>query len=337
MDSLSQLTLGAAVTVAVMGRRTSMRKAAAWGAVLGTLPDLDVFIDHGDALLNMTLHRAETHALFWLSLAAPLLGAGIARLRDEWHLWPRWTLAAWLALVTHALLDAMTVYGTQLALPFSDHPYGLGSVFIIDPLYTLPLLLGLLLALGRQRQPALALRANALGLALSTAYLLWGAAVQQHVRDLVQASLERQGVRAEALLVTPTAFNSVLWRVVATTPTHYHEGFYSLLDAKSEPSWQMHDRGAGLMQSYAGAPAYERLNRFTHGLVAMLDVDGRAHLRDLRMGQTPSYTFNFDIGPAQGPDATPHPAQLRGSRPELARALPWLWARLRGEPLPPPG
>ena len=48
----------------------------------------------------------------------------------------------WLALVTHPLLDAMTVYGTQLALPFSDHPFGVGSIFIIDPLYTLPLLAG---------------------------------------------------------------------------------------------------------------------------------------------------------------------------------------------------
>ena len=70
MDSLSQLALGAAVGVAVMGRRTAVWKSAAWGAVLGTLPDRDVFVDHGDALLNMTLHRAESHALFWLTLAS---------------------------------------------------------------------------------------------------------------------------------------------------------------------------------------------------------------------------------------------------------------------------
>ena len=336
MDSVSQLALGAAVGVAVMGRRTSLRKAAAWGAVLGTLPDLDVFIAHGDALLDMTLHRAESHALFWLSLVAPLLGCGIARLHGEWHLWRRWSLAAWLALITHPLLDTLTIYGTQLALPFSQHPYGLGSVFVIDPLYTLPLLIGLLFALGYRRRPDLALRANALGLVLSTAYLFWGMAVQQHVRELVQASLARQGVQAETLLVTPTAFNSVLWRVVATTPTHYHEGFYSLLDAGTEPLWEIHDRGPTLMQAYAGQPAYERLHRFTQGLVAMQAVDGRAWLSDLRMGQTPHFSFSFDIGPALGPDAAPSPVLARGSRPELSRALPWLWARIRGEPLPPP-
>ena len=53
MDSLSQIALGAAVGVAVMGRRTAVWKAAAWGAVAGTLPDLDVIIDHGDKRLTM--------------------------------------------------------------------------------------------------------------------------------------------------------------------------------------------------------------------------------------------------------------------------------------------
>ena len=73
MDSVSQLALGAAVGVAVMGRRTAVWKAALWGAVAGTLPDLDVFFDYGDAIRNMTQHRSHSHALFWLTLGAPVL------------------------------------------------------------------------------------------------------------------------------------------------------------------------------------------------------------------------------------------------------------------------
>jgi hypothetical protein len=79
MDSLSQLALGASVGMAVMGRRTALWKSAAWGAVAGTLPDLDVVIDHGDALLNMVLHRAESHALLYLTLLAPLSHVAPAR------------------------------------------------------------------------------------------------------------------------------------------------------------------------------------------------------------------------------------------------------------------
>ena len=175
MDSLSQIALGAAVSVAVMGRRTAVWKAALWGAVAGTLPDLDVLIDHGDAIRNMVLHRAETHSLFWLTVFSLPFAALVARLSGEWSQWRRWALAMWLALVTHPLLDAMTVYGTQLALPFTNHPYGVGSVFIIDPLYTLPLLFGAgwALAGGGSRR---GLTANTVGLALSTAYLAWGVA-----------------------------------------------------------------------------------------------------------------------------------------------------------------
>jgi len=171
---------------------------------------------------------------------------------------------------------------------------------------------------------------------LSTAYLGWGVAAQAHVDQLARASLARQGVQAQTVLVTPAPFNSLLWRVVATTPTHYHEGFYSLLDMGLEPQWELHDRGPALLQAYAGTPAFERLNRFAKGLVAMQNVNGRALVSDLRMGQTPSFTFTFDIGPAQAPAAAPLPALARGSRPDLARALPWLWARMGGQALPPP-
>jgi inner membrane protein len=222
-------------------------------------------------------------------------------------------------------------------LPFSNHPFGVGSVFIIDPLYTVPLLLGLVLALvWQRRQLGRALAANAVGLLVSTTYLGWGVAVQQHVTALAQASLARQGIQAQALLVTPTAFNTVLWRVVATTPTQYHEGFYSLLDEGTEPQWDVFDRGPSLLAAYAHDPAFQRLNTFAKGLVAMREVQGRAHLSDLRMGLTPTFSFTFDIGPAAGPLPASQPALPRGGRPDVERALPWLWARLQGQVLPPP-
>ena len=74
MDSVTQLVLGAAVGEAVMGRRVGNR-AVLWGAIAGTLPDLDVFVDKGDVVRNMVLHRAETHAYVWQALASPFLAA----------------------------------------------------------------------------------------------------------------------------------------------------------------------------------------------------------------------------------------------------------------------
>ena len=190
MDSVSQAALGAGISIAVMSRRTAVWKAAVAGAVAGTLPDLDVLIDFGDPIRNMVLHRAESHALFWLALfslplallvarltvgrAGSQAAGGITRAAPDWR---RWWLAMALVLLTHPLLDAMTVYGTRLALPFSDHPFGVGSIFIIDPLYTLPLLVGVFWALAGRAGGA-GHKANLAGLALSTAYLAWSFAAQ---------------------------------------------------------------------------------------------------------------------------------------------------------------
>ncbi len=340
MDSLSQLALGAAVGVAVMGRRTAVWKAALWGGVAGTLPDLDVLIDRGGPVLNMVLHRGETHALFWQTLFSLPFAALVARLSGDWVQWRRWWLALWLALVTHPLLDAMTVYGTQLALPFSNHPYGVGSVFIIDPLYTVPLLIGAGWAVAG-RGSVRGLRANAIGLALSTAYLVWGFAAQQHVDRLARASLASEGITAERVLVTPTAFNSVLWRAVAMAGDSYHEGYYSLLDGapadgKPRIAFDRYPRGNALAAELRGDDSVQRLTALTHGFFAMRQDGARVLISDLRMGQEPNYTFTFHIADrhsAAVPLATP---QQLGGRGDVACLLRWLRERMVDEAVPSP-
>ena len=334
MDSLTQIALGSAVAVATMGRRTAVWKAAVWGAVAGTLPDLDAFIDHGDDMLNMVLHRAESHALFYLTLFTPLLAWLVSRLHGEEALFRRWTLALWLVLITHPLLDAMTVYGTQLLLPFTNHPYGVGSVFIIDLAYTLPLIVGTVAAL-RMKDLARGLRWNAAGLVLSTAYLAWGVGAQWQVERIARASLQQAGIEAEGLLVTPTPFNTVLWRLVATTPTQYHEGFYSFMDATPTVRWTAHPRGAELMDAHGQAEPVARLAAFTHGFYRLATAaDGQLRITDLRMGQEPAYTFNFDLGPLAAVGSVP--ARHMSQRPDVGAALSQLWTRLKGQPAPSP-
>ena len=145
MDSLTQIVLGGALAAAIAPAR-HRRAALLAGAALGTLPDLDalpLMLLSDDPIVNMTVHRSFSHSLFVL----PLLGIAI------WWLFKRfgngrvaeaptrWCWAIQLALVTHPLLDAFTVYGTQLWWPLMPPPTMWSSVFIIDPLYTLWLLL----------------------------------------------------------------------------------------------------------------------------------------------------------------------------------------------------
>jgi inner membrane protein len=335
MDSVSQMALGAAVGMATMGRRTALWKSALWGAVAGTLPDLDVLIDHGDPIRNMVLHRAETHAPFWLTLFSLPMAAAVARLHGDWAVWRRWWLAIWLALVTHPLLDVMTVYGTQLLLPFSSRPLGVGSVFIIDPLYTLPLIVGVVWALVSRGSPG-GLKANAAGLVLSTAYLGWGVVAQQQVASVARESLAAQGIAAERVLVVPTAFNSVLWRVVAVSGGHYHEGFHSLLDDGRQIKFDRFERGDRLAEELSAIDGVQRIRAFSHGFYKLHEDGPRLLVTDLRMGQEPNYTFSFAVAERHSPAAALVPSVQVGSRPDLERGLRWLWRRALGEQLPPP-
>ncbi len=328
MDSLTQIALGSAVSLAAMGRRTAAWKAVLWGAVAGTLPDLDAFIDHGDPVSNMVLHRGWSHALLYLTLFAVPMGWLVARLHGESVHWKRWCWAMWLALFTHPLLDWMTVYGTQLLRPFSSEPYGLGSMFIIDPLYTVPLIVGTIgaMALAGRR----GLRWNAAGLLLSTAYLAWSAAAQQHVATVARASLAAIGWPTEQVLVTPTPFNTLAWRIVAIAPGRYAEGFYALADGGRPVHFTLHDRGEHLIARFGALQPVRQVAHFSHGFFRMREENGHLYLTDLRMGQEPAYTFHFDLGtPAQ---AAAGPARITQSwqRPDPATALPALWRRIRG-------
>jgi inner membrane protein len=338
MDSLSQLALGAAVGVAVMGRRTAVWKAALWGGVCGTLPDLDALVDFGDPVLNMVLHRSDTHALLWLALLSPALGALVARLHGERAQWRHWSLAVALALLTHPLLDAVTIYGTQLLRPFTDEPVGLGSLFIIDPAYTLPLLVGVIVALVRRN--AGGWRWNLGGLALSTAYIAWSAAAQLHVKDVAREALARQGLPAAQLFVTPTPFNTVLWRVVALDGTHVHEGFWGFLDGRREIVFERYPQGTALLQQLDGGPhandRLQRIVRFSDGFYRLREVDGRLQVADLRMGQHPNFVFEFAVARREGASLVAMPPEEAGGRGDFGPALDWLGRRIRGEPVPPP-
>ena len=115
MDSITQAALGAAVGEVVLGKKVG-NKAPLWGALLGTLPDLDVFFNPlMSQVEQLSFHRGPSHSLLFAVVLAPLIGLGLARLHRRSNLsWKEWGFFAFLCIVTHPLLDALTNYGTQL-------------------------------------------------------------------------------------------------------------------------------------------------------------------------------------------------------------------------------
>ncbi len=315
MDSLTQMTLGAAVGEAVLGRKIG-RKALLLGAICGTLPDLDVFIPYADPIKSFTYHRGFSHSLFILTLLTPVIVWLILKLHPRIKdfksalLW-----LVWLSFITHILLDCLTVYGTQIFWPLSTYPVGFGSVFIIDPLYTVPLLIGVIAALVMSRRGQRGYRLNAITLGLSSLYLVWSLVAQYYVSRVVEDSLASQSISYDRLLVSAGPLNTLLWRIVAVQPEgDYLEGYYSLVDGERKMTFSFHESHQELLEPLSGQWPVERLSWFTKGFYKVALEGDEVVMTDLRMGAEPDYVFSFVVGHVSLQAQTMNVRQLEANR-----------------------
>ena len=329
MDSLTQAVLGASIAGAC-APRGQRRKALLAGAALGTLPDLDVFIDYGGAVENFTFHRGFSHSLFVLAPFSLVLWLALRRWWAPVRAAPLpWLAAISLALLTHPLLDAHTAYGTQLFWPLSVSPTSWATLFIIDPLYTLPLLIGVLLAifLPASRWSDNGLRA---GLALSTLYLGWSWIAQGIVEQHAEKALAELRGENTSMFITPTPFNTLLWRVVARTGDGYLEGFDSLLVDEDKIEFKAYSSDERALLEAGDLWAVKRLRWFSRDFIKAHVEDDRLIISDLRMGQEPHYVFRHVVAVRGNPHWQAVPSELLPFAIDQ-RALGSVWQRLWAE------
>ncbi|WP_114764287.1 metal-dependent hydrolase [Vibrio rhodolitus] len=326
MDSITQAALGATLAGAIAGKRCNA-KVLLVGAALGTLPDLDVILDYGDAVSNTIKHRGFSHSLLLLPPFALLISWIYARLRpDSFWSFGRVALLTTVVLVTHPLLDAMTTYGTQLLWPITGY-FEVRNIFIIDPLYTLPLLIAIVVALFSKSRGGRWCQAVVL---LSTLYLVWGYAAQQSITDRTEQNLIAQNLPTDRVIVMPSPFNTVLWRVVVLDDGKYWEGLASLLDKDERIDFISHPLGQWPLdkepQTLVG------LKAFSHDFLNYREEGDALIVTDLRLGMADNLAFQFvfaekdQSGNWQLLNApTRHPTER-----ELEQ-LSTLWERLKGD------
>ncbi|GAB3814352.1 hypothetical protein GCM10028895_07380 [Pontibacter rugosus] len=231
MDSLTQIVLGAAVGEAVAGKKLGNR-ALLWGAIAGTIPDLDVLLNPWlDTVQQLTFHRSLTHSLLFAVLASPILGWLLRKYYKSLPVtWQSWTLLFFLGFTTHALLDNCTTWGTQLFWPFSNYGVAFYNIFVVDPLYTVPFLILVITASFYNRADARRQYLNYAGLGISSAYLLWSFVAKSIVNDVFEQEMKQQSIDYTSYISKPTPMNTVFWSVTAKGKDGFYNGFYSLLD-----------------------------------------------------------------------------------------------------------
>ncbi len=301
MDSLTQIVLGAAAGEAVLGKKIG-NKAMLWGAIAGTIPDLDVlarpFLD--DVSMN-EFHRSFSHSILFSILFAPVLGRLAYYLNQKLLVsWKEWSWLMFWSLFTHPLLDAHTAFGTQLFWPL---PYKItyNNIFIVDPLYTLPFLFFLILAMTKKKEDPKRGHWNRIGIYVSCTYMLLTLGFKGIAHLHFTEKLNAENIIPIQFETKPTPLNSFLWCANIETQDHFLLGYYSIL-APSRPIQLFYfPKKQKLLGDWQNSSLIQRLNHLSRGWYNIEMEDEKIMFYDLRFGQIgfnddpKSFVFKYEI------------------------------------------
>lgn len=330
MDSLTQIVLGAAVGEAVLGKKIG-NKAMVFGAIAGTIPDLDVLSSHFvDTVSALEIHRGFTHSIVF-SVVFGLLFGWLLSLWDKRASLKEWSWFWFLCFVTHPLLDAHTTWGTQLFWPL-DLRLAYKNIFVIDPLYTLPFLVFLILAMLQKRGSIKRRRFNNLGLIVSSLYMLLTLVLKEITYFKFENALKNQNIAYSELQTKPSPLNTILWTANVETKDAFLIGDYSFFDTKPIqffPHLKNHDALGALKEE----EKVQRLIKITQGWYTVSEREDGIYLNDLRFGMmsvdqsVEKYAFSFKLEKENNElIVTEEPKNTS----EAKKLMSDLWKRIKG-------
>lgn len=286
MDSLTQIVLGAAIGEATLGKKIG-NKALLYGAIAGTIPDLDVIFGAlTDTITAIEWHRGFSHSLLFSVLLAPVLGWFVNQWERKSDLgWKPWTQLFFLGLFTHSLLDAFTSWGTQLFWPLQIR-IALNSIFVIDPLYTLPFLGFTVMVLFYKRQSKTRRCLNTTGLLISTMYLLTTLVIKHIVEKRFELALQDQHIAYTQIITRPSPLNTILWNANIDTPENYLIADYSFFDTQPI-RFKSYPKQRKTSKNLREFPNVKRLITISDGWYIIEKREGQWYFNDLRFGLIP--------------------------------------------------
>ncbi|MEO1435814.1 MAG: metal-dependent hydrolase [Bacteroidota bacterium] len=407
MDSLTQIVLGAAVGEVVLGKKVGNR-AMIWGAVAGTIPDLDVITNLWlPDVYALAAHRGFSHSIVFAVLTAPIFGWLVHRFYQSkldrspfykttmvallglfllllWSIplvpllregkiptlftvsillamttwmglrarrywttsfsdigqsasWRDWSWLFFWSVFTHPLLDCFTTYGTQLFLPFTNYRVSFSNISVADPIYTFPFLACLIAATYLPKGSLRRARLNWAGIGISSLYMIFTIWNKIQVNQMIQDSLNAQGIAFKRYMSTPSIFNNVLWSGIAETEEGYYYGSYSLFDQRKHMKFVYLEKQYELLDQFGeNRKELDILRLFSDGYYTISEIDGQLFLNDMRFGvmgdpenpeEADDFVFRFQLidqgdilDVKEMRDRPDNPSELLGS----------LWSRIKG-------
>ncbi len=327
MDTITQGVLGAAAAQSALARRLP-RGAGLIGAVGGMAADLDVFIySLNDPTVGWTFHRHFTHSLIFIPVGGLIAALPFLLMKRFKGYKREVALASIIGYATHGLLDAFTSYGTQLLWPFSNLRVAWDWIGIVDPVYTIPLWIGVIWT-ARTRDP----KAARLALVLTSLYICFGGWQHHRAVETQKQLAAMRGHQIEYSRVMPAPGWLMFWRsVYVSTGRLYADGIETpwfnsplALEGGSADVTTFDDLPPSAQSNAEARRRFDIFSWFADGLIAPVsasEVVPNAY-GDMRItasveGLTPLWGLQFD--PASGASRRWNPPP--GQRRELGRTI----------------
>src|SRR5690606_13044869 len=331
MDSLTQIVLGAAVGEAVLGKKIG-NKAMLYGAIAGTIPDLDVFVNSFTVTVSaLEIHRGVTHSILFSIFFAPIFGWLVSRF-ERYKNVKDWSWLFFWCLLTHPLLDAFTTWGTQLFWPLNIR-VAFKTIFVIDPLYTVPFIVFLILAMFQKPTSRKRRFYNNMGLILSTSYLAITLLLKWYTYTKFEEALMEQNIAYTQIDTRPTPMNTILWSANVATKDAFLIGSYSLFD--SQPIvFNSYPKNHELIADFTDNVKMQRMISIAKQWYLITEKNGELYFNDLRFGLlsmepgAQDFVFQYKLVTKNNGDLLF--TETQKDRGDAEKLLKQLWGRIKG-------
>lgn len=331
MDSLTQIVLGASMGEVALGKKIGNR-AMLYGAIAGTIPDLDVLASHfTDTVSSLAIHRGFTHSIVFSVIFSLLFGWVVSKYERHKDV-KGWVLLFFLAFITHPILDAHTTWGTQFFWPL-DLRLAFKNIFVVDPLYTLPFLICLIFVMRQRRTSNKRKKYNQLGLILSTSYLILTLFFKGIAYLKFTKALEEQQIEYSQLDTRPSPLNTILWSANIDTKENYLLGNYSFFDTQPI-TFNKYPKNHELLGDLIDDKKVQEMIHISEGWFTITKKDGKLFYNDLRFGllsmkpDAQNFVFQFLI--EKDKNGNVQFTETKKDRGDAKKLVTELWNRITG-------
>jgi inner membrane protein len=310
MDSLTHILTGIAVGQVFSGEKDKSRPLI-WGAIAGSIPDLDTviqpFLSPESSIL---FHRGLSHSLFLWALCSPLLALLVNKIykgdRRSYFKWLKICVIAWFS---HIFLDVFNTYGTGIFEPFSDTRISYDAINVYDLMYLIPVLTLSIFFVFVIEDYMKKVTVAALSITFSLLYIIFAVSVKLNTEINAQTQFLKQNIYPVQASASPLPLSSLAWQVIVEYDEGYYIGVYYGF-WKSKTVFKYVSKNEHLEQDFINYDSFRKLQRFSKNRYTLEQIDGQVFMNDLRFTSL-----------EEGKSALSIPLHVNENSPKIGRTL----------------